>query len=115
MDPIGFALENYDGVGKWRTADAGAAIDATGVLPDGTKFEGGAGLTQLMLTKYRDDFVRTAAEKMLTYAVGRGAEYYDNPAIRSIIRETAKSDYRFSSLVLAIVKSTPFQFRSASS
>jgi hypothetical protein len=115
MDPIGFALENYDGVGKWRTVDAGAAIDASGVLPDGTKFDGGAGLTQLMLTKYRDDFVRTAAEKMLTYALGRGVEYYDNPAIRSITREAAKSDYRFSSLVLAIVKSAPFQFRRADS
>ena len=77
MDPIGFALENYDGVGKWRTDEAGAPIDASGMLPDGTKFQGGAGLTQLILTKYRDDFMRTAAEKMLTYALGRGVEHYD--------------------------------------
>jgi cytochrome c551/c552 len=115
MDPIGFALENYDGVGKWRTEDAGAPIDPTGVLPDGTRFQGGAGLTQLMLTKYSDDFVRTAAEKLLTYALGRGVEYYDSPAVRSIAREAAKSDYRFSSLVLAVVKSKPFQFRSSQS
>jgi hypothetical protein len=115
MDPIGFALENYDGVGKWRTSDAGSSIDPTGVLPDGTTFQGGAGLTQLMLTKYRDDFVRTAAEKLLTYATGRGVEYYDNPAIRAIAREAAKDDYRFSSLILAVVKSQPFQFRRADS
>jgi hypothetical protein len=111
MDPIGFALENYDGVGKWRMADGDAMIDPTGVLPDGTKFQGGAGLTQLMLTKYRDDFVRTAAEKMLTYALGRGVEYYDNPVIRSMTREAAKDDYRFSSLILAVVNSTPFLMR----
>jgi mono/diheme cytochrome c family protein len=113
MDPIGFALENYDAVGRWRTTDAGAPIDASGTLPDGTGFEGPAGLGQLFLTKYRDDFVRTATEKLLTYALGRGVEYYDYPAIRSIDREAARDNYRISSLILAIVKSTPFQMRRA--
>jgi len=114
MDPSGFALENYDGVGKWRDQDAGAAIDATGKLPDGTEFQGPAGLSRLLLTKYRDDFVRTATEKLLTYALGRGVEYYDYPTIRSIDRDAARDHYRISSLILAIVKSTPFQMRRAS-
>jgi hypothetical protein len=114
MDPIGFALENYDGVGKWRGEDAGGAIDASGKLPDGTEFEGPAGLTAILATKYRDDFVRTATEKLLTYAIGRGVEYYDNPSIRAITREAARDNFRVSSLILAIVKSTPFQMRRAS-
>jgi hypothetical protein len=113
MDPIGFALENYDGVGKWRTEEAGVRIDASGQLPDGTRFEGPAGLTQVLLTKYREDFVRTATEKLLTYALGRGIEYYDNPTIRAIMRDAARDDYRVSSWVMAIVKSTPFQMRKA--
>jgi hypothetical protein len=115
MDPIGFALENYDGVGRWRGEDAGAPIDASGKLPDGTEFRGPAGLTQLLLTKYRDDFVRTATEKLLTYALGRGVEYYDAPVIRSINRDAARDNYRVSSWILAIVNSAPFQMRKASS
>jgi len=111
MDPIGFALENYDGVGRWRREDAGTVIDASGKLPDGTAFEGPAGLTKLLLTKYRDDFLQTATEKLLTYALGRGVEYYDNPTIRSINRDAAGDNYRVSSWILAIVKSTPFQMR----
>jgi mono/diheme cytochrome c family protein len=114
MDPIGFALENYDAVGRWRSEDAGTPIDASGKLPDGTDFQGPAGLSQLLLTRYRDDFVRTATEKLLTYALGRGVDYYDYPAVRSIDREAARDDYRISSLILAIVKSTPFQMRRAS-
>ena len=114
MDPIGFALENYDAVGRWRAEDAGTTIDASGKLPDGTEFQGPAGLRQLLLTKYRDDFVQTATEKLLTYALGRGVEYYDYPTIRSIDREAARDNYRISSLILAIVKSTPFQMRRAS-
>src|SRR5437762_9308506 len=113
MDAIGFALENYDGVGRWRRETAGKAIDASGTLPDGTTFEGPAGLSQLLLTRYRDDFVRTATEKLLTYALGRGVEYYDAPTIRSIDREAARDNYRVSSLILAIVKSTPFRMRRA--
>jgi mono/diheme cytochrome c family protein len=114
MDPIGFALENYDGVGRWRGEEAGSPIDASGKLPDGTEFEGPAGLSQLLLTKYHDDFVRTATEKLLTYALGRGVEYYDYPTIRSIAREAARDDNRISSWILAIVKSTPFQMRRTS-
>jgi len=114
MDPIGFALENYDGVGRWRDADAGGTIDATGTLPDGTEFQGPAGLRQLLLTKYKDDFVRTATEKLLTYALGRGLEYYDYPTVRSIARDAAKDNYRLSSLIVGVVNSTPFQMRRAS-
>ena len=114
MDPIGFALENYDGVGRWRDVDAGERIDATGTLPDGTQFQGPAGLRQLLLTKYKNDFVRTAAEKMLTYALGRGLEYYDYPTVRAIARGAAKDDYRISSLVIGIVNSKPFQMRRVS-
>ena len=114
MDPIGFALENYDGVGRWRDADAGGRIDASGTLPDGTQFQGPAGLRQLLLTKYKDDFVQTATEKLLTYALGRGLEYYDYPAVRAIARDASKDDYRISSLVLGVVKSMPFQMRRVS-
>ena len=111
MDPIGFALENYDAVGRWRSEDAGAPIDASGTLPDGTAFEGPASLSRLFQTKYRDDFVRTATEKLLTYAVGRGVEPYDYPAVRAVAREAARDNYRISSWILAVVKSTPFQMR----
>jgi hypothetical protein len=114
MDPIGFALENYDGVGRWRDKDAGAPIDATGTLPDGARFRGPAGLAELLMTKYRNDFVRTATEKLLTYALGRGVEYYDYPAIRAIEASAAGDNYRVSSLILAIVKSPPFQMRRGS-
>jgi len=111
MDPIGFALENYDAVGRWRAEDADAPIDASGKLPDGTEFTGPAGLSRLLQTKYRDDFVRTATEKLLTYALGRGLEYYDAPTIRAINREAARDNYRIASWVVAIVKSAPFQTR----
>lgn len=114
MDPIGFALENFDGVGRWRDKDAGSVIDATGTLPDGTEFKGPAGLRQLLLTKYKDDFVRTAIEKMLTYALGRGLEYYDYPTVRSIARATTKDNYKISSLIEAVVTSTPFEMRRVS-
>jgi hypothetical protein len=114
MDPIGFALENYDGVGKWRDEEAGTRIDASGKLPDGSEFSGPAGLTQLMVTKYREDFVRTVTEKLMTYALGRGVEYYDNPTVRAIARQAAADNYRLSSLIISIVKSTPFQMRRAS-
>jgi mono/diheme cytochrome c family protein len=114
MDPIGFALENFDGVGKWRDEDSGVRIDASGKLPDGSEFNGPAGLSQLMVTKYREDFVRTVTERLMTYALGRGVEYYDNPSVRAIARQAALDNYRMSSLILSIVKSTPFQFRRAS-
>ena len=92
LDPPGFALENFDGIGQWRTRDAGDPIDASGKLPDGTDFQGPAGLRRLLLTKYRDDFVRTATEKLLTYALGRGVDYEDYPAIRSINRQAAREN-----------------------
>ncbi len=111
MDPIGFALENYDGVGKWRTTDGGSKIDATGKLPGGVQFEGPAGLKKLLLASYRDDFIATVTEKLLTYALGRGLEYYDRPTVRSIARQAARDDYRMSALITAVVKSTPFQMR----
>jgi mono/diheme cytochrome c family protein len=113
MDPLGFALENYDGVGRWRNEDAGSPIDASGALPDGTRFEGPSGLTNLLLTRYREQFARTFADKLLTYALGRGLEYYDQAAVRSIAREAARDDYRISSFITAVVKSVPFQMRKA--
>jgi len=111
MDPLGFALENYDGVGKWRASDAGAVIDPSGKLPDGTQFTGPAGLRQALLTGHRDEYLQTVTEKLLMYALGRGLEYYDKPAIRAIVSEAARDNYRLSSLITAIVTSTPFQMR----
>ena len=111
MDPLGFALENYDGVGRWRDKDAGTKIDASGKLPDGTTFVGPAGLKKILVTKDRNEFIDTATEKLLLYALGRGLEYYDQPAVRAISREAAKDDYRMSALITAIVESTPFQMR----
>jgi hypothetical protein len=110
MDPLGLALEHFDGVGKWRALDdSGAPIDASGGLPDGTKFDGVDGLRTALLSS--DRFVTTLTEKMLTYALGRGVEYYDMPAVRTIVRNTARDDYRFTSLIRAIVESAPFQMR----
>ena len=110
MDPVGFSLENYDAVGRWRTTDDGIPIDAAGGLPDGSKFEGAAGLRQALLRR-PELFVSTFTEKLLTYALGRGVEYYDAPAVRRIVAEARSNDYRFSSVILGIAKSTPFQMR----
>ena len=111
MDPVGLSLENFDAVGRWRTlTDGFAPIDASGSFPDGTTFDGVSGLKQAILGR-ADQFVRTLTEKLLTYALGRAVEYYDAPAIRAIVREAAHDDYRWSSLVLGIVKSAPFQMR----
>jgi hypothetical protein len=114
MDPIGFALENFDAIGGWREVsnETGSAIDASGELPDGTKFEGAVELRQVLMN-HPEQFLRNVTEKLLTYALGRGVEYYDAPAIRKILRGAATSDYRWSSLVLGIVRSTPFQMRRA--
>jgi hypothetical protein len=111
MDPLGFALENYDGVGKWRLEEGGSTIDPSGKLPDGSSFQGPAGLKKALLASHRDEFLGTMTGKLLTYALGRGLEYYDLPAVRSITRQAAKDDYRMSALVTAIVQSTPFQMR----
>ena len=113
MDPLGFALENYDAVGRWRTRAANAAIDASGTLPDGTAFQGARGLIEAILRR-PDAFATTVSERLLTYAIGRGVEYFDAPAIRAIRRDAAPQDYRFSAVVLGIVKSVPFQMRGAS-
>ncbi|MBI3895447.1 MAG: DUF1592 domain-containing protein [Acidobacteria bacterium] len=111
MDPLGFALENFDAIGRWRTTIGAAStpIDVSGELPDGTKFDGPAELRKILLS-HPEQFVNTFIEKLLTYALGRGIEYYDRPAIRKITREAAP-DYRWSSLTLGIVKSAPFQMR----
>jgi len=110
MDPLGFALENYDPVGKFRTKDGDVEIDASGSLPNGTNVTGPAGLKKVLL-EHKDQFVECLADKLLTYALGRGLEYYDAPAVRQIRRDAARNDYRLSSLVLAIVNSEPFQMR----
>jgi hypothetical protein len=110
MDPIGFALENFDLTGKWRDIDGKATVDSSAELVDGTKLNGPASLRQAILSR-SDAFVTVATEKLLTYATGRAVHYYDMPAVRSIIRDAARSNYRFSSLVLDIVKSVPFQMK----
>jgi hypothetical protein len=114
MDPLGFALENFDAIGEWRTMDryAGEPIDASGQLIDGTKVAGPADLRAALVRK-PNQFVQTLTEKLMTYALGRSVEYYDMPAVRQIVRDAAKDNYRFSSLVLGIVKSAPFQMRKA--
>jgi mono/diheme cytochrome c family protein len=108
MDPIGFSLENFDAVGHWRTTDDGAPINTAGVLVDGTKLNGVKELREAML-RYAPQFERVATEKLMIYALGRGTEYFDMPLIRSIVHDAAKNNYRFSSLVLGVVKSEPFQ------
>jgi hypothetical protein len=110
MDPVGFSLENFDLVGKWRQLDGQSPIDATGELVDGTKLNGPSSLRQALLNR-SDSFVTVATEKLLTYAMGRAVTPYDMPAVRSIVRASGRDDYRFSSLVLAVVKSEPFQMR----
>jgi hypothetical protein len=108
MDPIGFALENFDGVGSWRTQDEGTPVDASDQIFDGTTVEGPAGLRR-WLTGYSDQFVQVVAEKLLAYGLGRGVEHQDMPLVRSIARDAARADHRFSSLILAVVRSKPFQ------
>jgi hypothetical protein len=112
MDPIGFAMENYDAVGRWRTHESGQPIDVSGGLPDGSKFEGVNGLQKALLN-HPEVFVNTMTEKLLTYSLGRGVEYYDAPAVRKVVQQSRDQNYRFSSLVLGIVNSTPFQMRRA--
>ena len=115
MDPLGFALEHFDAIGKWRaTGEGGDPIDASGVFPDGTEFEGLGGLKAMLLDR-DEQFVQTVLEKLATYALGRGLEHYDMPAVRRILREAAPGGYRWSDLVLGIVESTPFQMRRSES
>jgi hypothetical protein len=110
MDPLGFALENFDAIGGWRTIDAGNPIDASGVTMDGIRFQGPVELRKILLS-HPEQFVTAFTEKFLTYALGRGVEYYDAPAIRKIVRDAGSSDYRWSAITLGIVKSVPFQMR----
>jgi len=110
MDPIGFSMENFDALGKWRDLDSFNEIDASGTLPDGTKFEGTSGLRKLLLA-HSDEFISTVSEKLLMYAIGRNLQYYDAPAVRGITREASRNRNTFSSIVLGVVKSTPFQMR----
>jgi mono/diheme cytochrome c family protein len=110
MDPIGFALENFDAVGRWRERDSGAPIDASGVLPDGAKING-VGELKKALVRDPQPFVTAVATKLMMYAVGRNMQYYDAPAIRAVVRKAAGSQYTLSSLVLGIVESVPFQMR----
>jgi hypothetical protein len=110
LDPLGFSLENFDAGGKYRTKEGDSPIDASGNLPDGTVIDGVSGLKKILLAR-KDEFVEGLADKLLTYALGRGLEYYDQPVVRDIRRHAEKNDYRFSSLVLAIVNSVPFEMR----
>jgi hypothetical protein len=111
MDPAGLSMENFDAIGRWRTrTEAGSPVDASGGLPGGASFEGVAGLRKAVLSR-PDLFVTTVTEKLLTYGLGRGLEYYDAPTVRGIVRDARDQDYRFSSVVLGVVKSAPFQMR----
>jgi len=110
MDALGFALENYDAVGKWRSTEAGEPIDASAQLPDGTSFVGPEGLKKALLDR-RDEFIGAFTAKLMTFALGRGLEWYDQPALRKIGRAAERDRFRFSSIVLGIINSTPFQMR----
>jgi hypothetical protein len=112
MDPIGFALENFDAVGHWRTSDDGAKIDPSGTLFEGTRVDGPAAL-RAMLTSRPETFVGVMTEKLMTYALGRGLEYYDMPAVRKIVADAKAHGFRFSSLVDGVVNSPAFQMRKA--
>ena len=112
MDPLGFALENYDAVGRWRTVDLGLPVDPSGELVDGTHVSGVADLETALLQR-PEMFASTLTERLLTFALGRGVEYYDAPAIRRIVRNARSSNFRFSSLILGISASTPFQMRNS--
>jgi hypothetical protein len=110
MDPLGFALENFDATGQWRTQEDGAPVDASAVLPDGTRFEGPAGLRQMLLSQ-PERIATAATEKLLIYALGRGLEYNDAPAVRAIVREAGKDRYSLQALILGVARSAPFQMR----
>ncbi len=112
MDPLGFALENFDAVGGWREAENGRPVDSSAVLPDGTRFRGPAGLRAFLVSQHRQ-FVGAMTEKLLAYALGRRLEYYDRPTVRGIVRDAAAQDYRLSEIVLGIVRSPAFQMRRA--
>jgi hypothetical protein len=109
-DPVGFALENYDAVGRWRTLDGEAPVDASGGLPDGSEFEGIEGIEDAILAR-PEIFAGVVAEKLMTYGLGRGVESYDAPAVREVVLEAKADDFRLSALIIGITKSVPFQMR----
>lgn len=111
MDPVGFALENFNPVGQWRTAEGAFPIDASGQLPDGTPFTDPVQFKATLVNEQRDAIVHNIAERLLAYATGRRFEYFDAPAARAIVRDTAPSGFRWSSMILAVVRSTPFQMK----
>ena len=108
--PLGYALENFDPIGRWRETDAGRAVDASGTLADGTQIHGPAALRDAILSR-PDIFVGTVTQKLMTYALARGVEPQDMPAVRAIVRDAAQDDYKFSALVLGVVNSVPFQWK----
>jgi hypothetical protein len=112
MDPVGFSLENFDLIGEYRDEDGGSPVNATGKLADGTTLNGPASLRKALLDR-RGAVASTATEKLLTYALGRRVDYFDMPAVRTVVRDAARQDYRFSSLITGIVKSVPFQMKRA--
>ena len=111
LDPLGFALENFDGIGTYRVLDGGAEVDPSGTLIDGTAFSGAATFREALLRRYDTAILTNLTEKLLTYALGRGVEPPDMPAVRQVIREAAPAQHRWSALVVAIAKSAPFQMR----
>jgi hypothetical protein len=110
MDPLGLALEHYDAVGAFRTQDAGQLVDASASMPNGAKFDGLAGLQKILLD-HKDQFTRAFTERLLTYALGRGLDAYDQPTVRTVARSAARDDYRIRTIILGIVKSEPFNLR----
>ena len=111
IDPLGFALEHYDAIGRFReTEEGGQLVDASAAMPDGVAFDGLAGMREVMVSR-GTDFANTVVDRLLTYALGRGLEYDDQPVIRQIIREAEANDYRWSSLILGITNSMPFQMK----
>jgi hypothetical protein len=110
MDPLGFGLENYDAIGHWRTQDGNFPIDSSGTLPSGKRFSTPAQMKEILRSN-PEAFARCLSEKMLTYALGRGLERYDRPAVKKIVAQLAANDYRFSALISGVVESLPFQMR----
>jgi hypothetical protein len=110
MDPLGFAMEQFDAIGRFRTRSANAPVDATAVFADGTPLNGVAGVRSFVLS-HRENYVHTFVEKLMTFALGRHLDYRDQPAIRQIVRDAALSDYRWSAIILGVVQSSSFQPR----
>ena len=115
MDPIGFAMENFDASGAWRDREHGKKLDVSGEWSDGTRFEGRGGLRETLLRRHKSDFHRALASRLLTYALGRGLDWYDKPAVDAIVRATEESDGSIRAMIRAVVHSVPFQYRRGSS